>query len=77
MNQPPYYKRIGGGFRFPNPKIMMLPWFFGKWFFIEGFLILVKELMLLTNMGQWFKGFGWHEITHTHTHTYIYIYCKQ
>jgi hypothetical protein len=38
--------------------------------FSNGFLILVKELRLLTNTGQWIRGFGCHEI--------IYIlYCKQ
>jgi hypothetical protein len=25
--------------------------------FIDGFLILVKELGLLTNLGQWIRGF--------------------
>jgi hypothetical protein len=26
--------------------------------FVDGFLILVKELGLLTNPGQWISGFG-------------------
>jgi hypothetical protein len=38
--------------------------------FVDGFLILVKELGLLTNLGQWIRGFGCHRIL------YI-LYCKQ
>jgi hypothetical protein len=34
----------------------------------HGFLILVKELGLLTNPGQWIRGFGCLKI-------YIYMYC--
>jgi hypothetical protein len=32
--------------------------------FADGFLILVKELGLLTNQGQWIGGFGCHMILH-------------
>jgi hypothetical protein len=42
--------------------------------FIDGFLILVKELGLLNNLGQWIRGLyvvGSHTHTHTHTHTHI------
>jgi hypothetical protein len=35
--------------------------------FVDGFLILVKELGLLTNLGQWIRGFGCRGI--------LYIYC--
>jgi hypothetical protein len=35
--------------------------------FVDGFLIPVKELGLLTNPGQWIRGFGCHEI--------LYMYC--
>jgi hypothetical protein len=30
-------------------------WFFGTWFFVDGFLFLVKELGLLTNPGHWVR----------------------
>jgi hypothetical protein len=30
-------------------------WFFGTWFFADGFLFLVKELGLLTNLGHWVR----------------------
>jgi hypothetical protein len=30
-------------------------WFFGTWFFIDGFLFLVKELGLLTNPSHWIR----------------------
>jgi hypothetical protein len=30
-------------------------WFFGTWFFADGFLFLVKELGLLTNPGHWVR----------------------
>jgi hypothetical protein len=29
--------------------------FFGTWFFVDGFLFLVKELGLLTNPGHWIR----------------------
>jgi hypothetical protein len=29
--------------------------FFGTWFFADGFLFLVKELGLLTNLGHWVR----------------------
>jgi hypothetical protein len=30
-------------------------WFFGTWFFANGFLFPVKELGLLTNPGHWVR----------------------
>jgi hypothetical protein len=30
-------------------------WFFGTWFFVDGFLFPVKELGLLTNPGHWVR----------------------
>jgi hypothetical protein len=30
-------------------------WFFGTWFFVDGFLFPVKELGLLTNLGHWVR----------------------
>jgi hypothetical protein len=30
-------------------------WFFGTWFFTDGFLFPVKELGLLTNPGHWIR----------------------
>jgi hypothetical protein len=30
-------------------------WFFGTWFFADGFLFLVKELGLLINPGHWVR----------------------
>jgi hypothetical protein len=30
-------------------------WFFGTWFFADGFLFPVKELGLLTNPGHWVR----------------------
>jgi hypothetical protein len=30
-------------------------WFFGTWFFFDGFLFPVKELGLLTNPGHWVR----------------------
>jgi hypothetical protein len=30
-------------------------WFFGTWFFADGFLFPVKELWLLTNPGHWVR----------------------
>jgi hypothetical protein len=30
-------------------------WFFGTWFFADGFLFSVKELGLLTNPGHWIR----------------------
>jgi hypothetical protein len=45
--------------------------FFGMVFshmvFVDGFLILVKELGLLTNLGQWIRGLDVHGI--------LYVYC--
>jgi hypothetical protein len=30
-------------------------WFFGTWFFADGFLFLVKELGFWTNPGHWVR----------------------
>jgi hypothetical protein len=35
--------------------------------FVNGFLILVKELGLLTNLGQWIRVFGCRKI--------LYVFC--
>jgi hypothetical protein len=45
----------------PKKKILPLEtchifrWFFGTWFFADGFLFPVKELGLLTNPGHWVR----------------------
>jgi hypothetical protein len=39
--------------------------------FVDGFLIMFKELELLTSSGQRVRGFGCREIL------YIVLYCKQ
>jgi hypothetical protein len=52
-----------GGFGGNTPEFCFLPretchifrWFFGTWFFADGFLFLVKELGLLTNPGHWVR----------------------
>jgi hypothetical protein len=30
-------------------------WFFGTWFFADGFLFPIKELRLFTNLGHWIR----------------------
>jgi hypothetical protein len=45
-------------------------WFFGTWFFADGFLFPVKELGLLTNPGHWL-GF-WMSLA-----PICILYCKQ
>jgi hypothetical protein len=70
--KPPYLGGLQGGksplawgFRASKRKKMV---FFASLFlavfwhmaFIDGFLILVKELGLLINFGQWIRGFGFH-----------------
>jgi hypothetical protein len=35
--------------------VSIVGWFFGTWFFVDGFLFLVKELGLLTNPGHWVR----------------------
>jgi hypothetical protein len=34
---------------------MIFRWFFGTWFFADGFLFLVKELGFWTNPGHWVR----------------------
>jgi hypothetical protein len=51
------------GFRGSDPENFLLPWemcrifgwFFGTWFFADGFLFPVKELGLLTNPSHWVR----------------------
>jgi hypothetical protein len=47
------------GFSCPKKKVLdfcvHLWGFFGTWFFVDGFLFLVKELGLLTNLGHWIR----------------------
>jgi hypothetical protein len=38
---------------FPGPHDIR--WFFGTWFFANGFLFLVKELGFWTNPGHWVR----------------------
>jgi hypothetical protein len=38
---------------FPGPHDIR--WFFGTWFFADGFLFLVKELGFFTNPGHWVR----------------------
>ena len=38
---------------FPGPHDIR--WFFGTWFFADGFLFLVKELGFWTNLGHWVR----------------------
>jgi hypothetical protein len=38
---------------FPGPRDIR--WFFGTWFFADGFLFLVKELGFWTNPGHWVR----------------------
>jgi hypothetical protein len=38
---------------FPGPHDIR--WFFGTWFFADGFLFPVKELGFLTNPGHWVR----------------------
>jgi hypothetical protein len=38
---------------FPGPHDIR--WFFGTWFFADGFLFLVKELGFWTNPGHWVR----------------------
>jgi hypothetical protein len=35
--------------------VSIVGWFFGTWFFADGFLFPVKELWLLTNPGHWVR----------------------
>jgi hypothetical protein len=35
--------------------VSIIGWFFGAWFFVDGFLFMVKELGLLTNPGLWVR----------------------
>jgi hypothetical protein len=52
--------------------------FFWHTVFVDGFLILVKELLFLTNIGQWIRGFGFFGILYIYIYIYIYIlYYKQ
>jgi hypothetical protein len=44
--------------------------FFRKMVFGDGFLIPIKELEFLTNLGQWIRGFGCYEILYL-------LYCKK
>jgi hypothetical protein len=34
---------------------ILFRWFFGTWFFVDGFLFLVKELGFWTNPGHWVR----------------------
>jgi hypothetical protein len=34
---------------------MIFRWFFGTWFFADGFLFPVKELGFWTNLGHWVR----------------------
>jgi hypothetical protein len=46
----------GGSPRFlPQEMCHIFRWFFGTWFFADGFLFPVKELGLLTNPGHWVR----------------------
>jgi hypothetical protein len=40
---------------FASIFVSIFGWFFGTWFFIDGFLFSVKELGLLTNPGHWVR----------------------
>jgi hypothetical protein len=39
----------------PRETCHIFRWFFGTWFFVDGFLFSVKELGLLTNPGHWVR----------------------
>jgi hypothetical protein len=51
------------GFQGQRPRFFFLPrktchifrWFFGTWFFADGFLFPIKELGLLNNPGHWVR----------------------
>jgi hypothetical protein len=42
-------------FPLPRETCHIFRWFFGTWFFANGFLFPVKELGLLTNLGHWVR----------------------
>jgi hypothetical protein len=42
-------------FCFLSVFVSIFGWFFGTWFFADGFLFPVKELGLLTNPGHWIR----------------------
>jgi hypothetical protein len=42
-------------FFLPREMCHIFGWFFGTWFFADGFLFPVKELGLLTNPGHWVR----------------------
>jgi hypothetical protein len=42
-------------FRVSSIFMSIVGWFFSTWFFVDGFLFPVKELMLLTNLGHWVR----------------------
>jgi hypothetical protein len=51
---PTYFRHIfAGDDIFPGPRDIR--WFFGTWFFADGFLFPVKELGFWTNPGHWVR----------------------
>ena len=42
-------------FRVASIFVSIVGWFFGTWFFSDGFLFLVKELGFLTNTVHWVR----------------------
>jgi hypothetical protein len=42
-------------FRVASIFVSIVVWFFGTWFFDDGFLFPVKKLGLLTNPGHWVR----------------------
>jgi hypothetical protein len=48
--RPTYFRRAD---IFPGPHDIR--WFFGTWFFADGFLFPVKELGFWTNPGHWVR----------------------
>jgi hypothetical protein len=42
-------------FFFASGNMSIVGWFFGTWFFADGFLFPVKELGLLTNPSHWVR----------------------
>jgi hypothetical protein len=57
----PGIRGVGGSrerlekFFLPRFSCHIFRWFFGTWFFADGFLFPVKELGLLTNPGHWVR----------------------
>jgi hypothetical protein len=47
--------------------VSIVGWFFGTWFFVNGFLFPVKELGLLTNPSHWVRVLD--------VRWLLYVYC--